>query len=237
MRIVAVDIGNTRTGVGVFEDGVLVLRRDVVSESLSACLEADGRDADLCVVSCVRRDFDVQQACGSLKCRICRVDVKTAPLVVHYDYPERLGQDRIANAFGAMHHASGGAIVADFGTATHLDIVDPNGEFHAGPILAGVGTMIHALTARVTHLPSPDLTAIVDPIVRNTESGIQTGAILGTAGGVERMVSEIRKRLDYSPKVLITGGYAEWIAPHMQYDEWIPNLTLEGLCAYGMRFI
>ena len=141
MQILVIDIGNTRATLGFFRSGVLSWRRDIATEALCCGIETFVAETlDLCVISCVsqRASHFLDGLRGLFGCPVVDVQTSQAPLIVHYANPERLGQDRIANALGAANHAPGGAIVVDFGTATHFDIVDDNGEFWGGPILAGV---------------------------------------------------------------------------------------------------
>ena len=238
MQIITFDIGNTRASVGSFIEGQLNWRRDVsldvIRHEIGSYLQPT---PDLCVLSCVsaKAFFVLDELRSQIKCPIVNVHSSRAPIKIHYEHPEKLGQDRIANALAASLHSKTGAIVVDLGTATHFDVVDPHGEFWGGPIYAGVETMLSALTTQIPHLPNPDLTSEIQPLSQNTLDAIRTGTILCTAGGIERIIFEIRKTLDYLPKTILTGGNANLIEPHIAYDEWVPNLTLEGLCEYGVR--
>ena len=240
MQIIVLDIGNTRASLGCFSQGQLIWRRDVSLDILRSEIHSYLQPTpDLCVLSCVSAKalFVLDEIRDQIKAPIIQVDSARAPLKVHYDHPEKLGQDRIANALAASLHSKTGAIVVDLGTATHFDIIDPKGEFWGGPILTGIETMLSALTSRIPHLPNPELTPDIQPISQNTLDAIRTGTILCTAGGIERILFEIHKTLDYLPKTILTGGNAHLVEPHIAYDEWAPNLTLEGLCEYGIRIL
>ena len=236
MRIHALDIGNTRTSSGIFKDGELEERRDFETSELGEMRsQLVGTGIDLCVVSCVSSSaaYLTERFKRMFRCRVIEVQPLESPLVIHYDHPEKLGQDRIVNALGANRHSNHGAIVIDMGTATHFDVIDPAGEFWGGPILAGVETMLEALVQRIPHLPRPELDFDLEPLSQSTLSAIRTGTILSAAGGIDRIVSEIKGRVTYEPRTILTGGNASVIAPYIQYDEYVPELTLEGLCEYG----
>lgn len=240
MHILALDIGNTRASTGRFHNGQLISRGDIETATLPEALHslADAH-LDMAVISCVsqRVSFAADEMRRALRCPVIFADASSAPLKIHYDTPERVGQDRIANALGARLHVRGGAIVIDMGTATHFDIVDPQGDFWGGPILAGMETMIFGLTNRIAHLPRFQLDANVEPVSQNTISAMNTGTILCAAGGIERIIYEIRKTLDYPVQTILTGGNAHLVKPHIAYDIWAPNLTLEGLWQYAERAI
>ncbi len=236
MKTLTLDIGNTCSSVGMFCERKLIWRHEFETAFLREKLdEISGKGPDLCVISCVSSKASslTERIYHLLDCKIVEVQPLHAPLVIHYEHPERLGQDRIANALGARLYSDHGAIVVDMGTATHFDIVNEKGEFCGGPILSGVETMLDALTQRIPHLPNPDLSFELEPVSQSTLSAIRTGTLLCTAGGIERIVFEIKKQISFNPKVILTGGNATLIAPHIVYDEWIPDLTLEGLRVYG----
>lgn len=241
MKILGLDIGNTRATLGFFCSGELTWRRDMLTESLCSGIEAFVSETpDICVVSCVaaRASFIANRLRLQMRRPVLEVDPKRAPIVLHYDHPEKLGQDRIANALAAGLYTDCGAIVADLGTATHFDIINADGEFLGGPIFAGIETMFGAIAQRIPHLPSLDADHFeLDPISQNTVSAIQTGTILCTAGGIERIIDEIKKNVDFECRVILTGGYAALTAPYIKHDFIVPNLTLEGLCEYGIRVV
>lgn len=240
MQILVADIGNTRSTLGLFQACQLLWRRDIATDAV-----CDGTEAlvvercDACVVSCVsaRASFFVNLLKRQLKCPVFEVSAAQSGLEIHYAHPERLGQDRVANALGAMLYADTGAIVVDCGTATHFDVISPTGAFYGGPILAGVETMAEALVQRIPHLPAVELDADADALSQDTVSAINAGTIYAAAGGVERIIQEICARISYRPKTILTGGNARYIEPHIAYDFWAPDLTLEGLCMYGERIL
>lgn len=237
MKILATDIGNSRISMGCFENHVLSWRRDIETSKFIDDINLPvALNPDICVISRVSLPALAAENAlrHALHCQILSVNTADSPLVVRYAHPEKLGHDRIANALGARYHAPEGAIVVDLGTATHFDIVDPEGVFLGGPILLGVEAMVSSLSQRIPHLPEISPDANFDVISETTESAIDAGAILGTAGAVEKIVRTITHQLGFKPKIILTGGNAPLLAPHLDYDLWLPDLTLEGLCRYAL---
>ena len=239
MRILALDIGNSRVTIGVFEADRLVGRDDVMCREFAPEMLQAYR-ADLTVISCVsaaHRDMVAQLLASDRAVELC---ASHSPVELHYDYPERLGADRIANVLAARELSPGGAVVVDLGTATHFDICGVDGSFYGGPILPGLATMTSLLTARIPHLPhvevSPGVLADLSVVVPRTENGIQSGCIYGTAGAVERICSEIARQMGTLP-VFLTGGNAPVIAPIVRHDACDPDLTLRGLYLFGMQHL
>ena len=223
-----------------FENTWMSWRTDILTTSLIDEIDQIAEvGADICVISRVSAQALTAELLlrRALNCQIIGVDALHAPLITAYSRPESLGHDRIANALGARYHAPNGAIVADLGTATHFDVISSNGTFLGGPILAGVQTMLTALTQRIPHLPVFELYPDINPVSFSTEEAMNTGAILGTAGAIEKIIDAIRSRIDFTPQIILTGGHAPLIAPYIHYDLWAPNLTLEGLCQYALLTI
>lgn len=240
MQILVADIGNTRSTLGLFNACRLIWRRDLATDAVCSGTEALVVErCDACVVSCVsaRAAFFSDLLKRQMKCPVFEVSAAQSGLEIHYAHPERLGQDRVANALAASIYSMTGAIVIDCGTATHFDVISPSGAFYGGPILAGVETMAEALVQRIPHLPAVELDPDADALSQDTISAINAGTIYAAAGGIERIVREICARVSYCPKTILTGGNARYIEPHINYNLWVPDLTLEGLCVYGERVL
>ena len=237
IRILAIDIGNTRASFARFEDRVLVWRRDVATSHFPETARSIfSEKVDACVVSNVskNRAFFEDWVKTRLPGKLFFMDAANYPFEIHYSPVESLGHDRLSNALAAHELFPGGAIVADLGTATHFDVIAPNGAFLGGPILAGLDTMLSALTERIPHLPEVTLDGTpADPLSQNTRDAIAAGALLCTAGGIERVVRDVCSRVDFTPALILTGGNAPTIAPYLRHDLLHRFLTLQGLAVYG----
>ena len=69
-------------------------------------------------------------------------------LSIQTDNPREVGADRIVNALAAFSRYGGPCIVIDFGTATTYDVVSEKGEFLGGAIAPGVQTSNASLSRR-----------------------------------------------------------------------------------------
>lgn len=237
MRLLAVDIGNTRISQGLYEGSRLLRRFDTPNEERAESFAREVARCNLCVVSRVSRsaaDFE-KFLSEALSYRVAVLTQTEVPFRVHYDAP--LGSDRLANAFAARRYAPRGAIVIDLGTATHFDIVDDCGDFYGGPILAGIQTMHDALSMRVPHLPQEPLHRVESAVVSNTVEAMNAGALYASAGAIDKISSEIRRQFGVDFKTILTGGNATHIRPLIDVDFEVPNLTLEGLHAFGMQMM
>ena len=149
-----------------------------------------------------------------------------------HDNPREVGADRIANALAAHAKYGGPCIVVDFGTATTFDAVSENGEYLGGAIApgrAGVGRgLCRSATAR---LPRVEIVAPKSVIGKNTVDALQSGLVYGTAAEVDGIVERMQKELGGHATVVATGGLAAVVVPPLprSIDHHEPWLTLEGL--------
>lgn len=151
-------------------------------------------------------------------------------LVIRYEPPHDVGADRIANAVAAVHKYALPAIVVDFGTATTFDCISKEGEYLGGAIAPGVGISLEALFERASKLPRIALQDPGSPIGRNTVQSMQAGIVYGAAGQVERVVQAMQSELGAKATVIATGALSDAIARHCPSVSAVDAfLTLDGL--------
>jgi type III pantothenate kinase len=246
--LLAVNVGNTSTVLGVFHGSELEHQWRVSTESertadelavlFGGLLQVAGLSFSNQITGVVLSSV-VPSSTGALRDMVNRYfnfpPVVVEPgtrtgLSIQTDNPREVGADRIVNALAAFHRYGGPCIVIDFGTATTYDVVSDKGEFLGGAISPGVQTSNASLSRETARLPQVELNAPRSPIGRNTIEAIQSGLIYGTAAEADGMIDRIRKELGGSAMVVATGGLAPEIVPHCQFvDELDPWLTLEGL--------
>jgi type III pantothenate kinase len=172
--------------------------------------------------------------------RFCRDHLGREPLIVGpgiktgiailYENPREVGADRIVNAVAAHARWSQGAIVVDFGTATTFDVITPKGEYAGGIIAPGLTVSADALYSRTAKLPRVEILRPRTAIGKNTVASIQSGLIFGYAGLVDALVARIRAEIDFSPRIVATGGLAALVAAETStIEECDDMLTLDGL--------
>lgn len=245
--LLAVDIGNTTTGVAIYDGERLVhhwwlstLRErtsDELGVMLSTLLRLNGLEirqiSGAAISSVVPSQTEPwQQLCHRLLgLEALVVGPETDVGVrVGYRFPEELGADRLVNAAAAVHLYGAPVIVVDFGTATTFDVVDGSGCYLGGAIAPGVGISAEALFERAARLPRVELRRPSAAIGRTTADSIRSGIIFGFAGQVDGLVRRLMGELGERARVVATGGLAELIAPECETVEEVnPLLTLEGL--------
>lgn len=154
--------------------------------------------------------------------------IKTG-ISILYDNPREVGADRIANSVGAFDLFDGPIIVADFGTATTLDVISEKGEYLGGSISPGIEISLEALVDKAAALFSVELKAPKSAIGKNTMDSLQAGTIFGFAAQVDGLIERIESEIG-NAHIVATGGLAPLIAPHTKYIKTIePWITLHGL--------
>ncbi|MDQ4149401.1 MAG: type III pantothenate kinase [Actinomycetota bacterium] len=149
--------------------------------------------------------------------------------------PSELGADRLCNAVAAWSLGKGGPmIVIDFGTATTFDALSRKGEYLGGAIVPGIQISADALAAHAARIPVVELVPPRSVVGKSTVESVRSGVILGAAAMVEGMVERIRVVLESGPgpeaEIVATGGLAPLVLEHCAvHASFEPALTLEGL--------
>ncbi len=245
--LLALDVGNTNTTLGLFDDGRLAAdwrvstRKDATADEMGVLLRAlfseANRDANAVtgmIVASVVPDLNAvlsrtgQQYFGS-KPLFVEPGIRTG-LPILYENPHEVGADRIVNAVAAVARCGAPVIVLDFGTATTFDVVGPRGEYLGGLIAPGLGISAEALFQRAARLARVDVRRPPQVIGRNTKESIQSGLFHGYVSLVEGLVTRLRRELGTDAPVIATGGLAAVFQEELPFVREVdPNLTLEGL--------
>jgi len=240
--LLAVDVGNTQTVLGLFEGKHLAEHRRLATEGrrtgdelgalLGEMLDLEAVDG-ICLSSTVPalvREYELfAERWARASILVVGPGAKTG-IPVRSDDPREVGPDRIVNAVAAKERYGAPCIVVDFGTSTNFDVLSAEGEYVGGVLAPGIEISMDALFARAARLMRVDYTEPPAVIGKTTVHSLQSGLVYGFAGQVDRIVEEIRRELGEEARAIATGGLAEIVAPHSRTIERVdPDLTLEGL--------
>jgi type III pantothenate kinase len=239
--LLAIDIGNTRIGLGIWDgDGLHDARRvdvDRVDEYRPALEEAwgvmnGGRRAVVIGSVNARSALHVQELVEDISgVAALRVrDDLPLPIPLDIENHREIGVDRVCSAAAAYERVRGACAVASFGTAITVDCVSERGHFLGGAILPGFQMCCDALHAGTAQLPrvSPGLPTAV--FGRNTHDAIVNGVVYGALGALREIVERYATELREWPKLVVTGGNAPLIAELADYvDAVVPDLCLMGI--------
>lgn len=245
-HLLALDVGNTNTVVGLFEDSKLVARwrltthpertADEVGLWLRQVLDWHGMAPEalemVAVASVVppmdpRLEEGVRRYLGKEPFFV-RPGIKTG-MPLRVEAPQELGADRLCDAVAAHRKYGGPCVVIDFGTAVTWEVVSADGAYLGGAIAPGPGVTADALSLATAKLPQVALSPPPRVIGKGTVDSIQSGVFYGYLGLVEGVTRRILGELGEAP-VIATGGFAHLIAAHTDVIQHVDDdLTLEGL--------
>src|SRR6266705_3658035 len=245
--LLVIEVGNTNTGVGVYDGNQLLVswrltsRREQTADEYGVFIQTllGTRGIERRQITGVAISNVVPTVQQALKW-MCEAYFGVHPFTVQpgvnvsiplrVDNPKEVGADRICNIVAGMALYGTPLIVVDFGTATNFDVANARGEFVGGAIAPGLVVAAEALISRAARLYRVELVRPKEAIGRNTATNIQSGVVYGCAGLVDGLVERMRRELDGDVKVVGTGGLAEQMREvSHSIQEVNANLRLEGL--------
>ena len=245
-NIVAIDVGNSETTVGVgnnlsWKSYRYTTRKTITSDELFMMFKTtidpesindenlDGSIICSVVPQITDSVIEATKRFTSKTVKNVGPGIKTG-LKVNIDNPKELGPDRIANSVGGFKMAKKTVVIIDLGTATTFDIVNNKKEYLGGSIAPGIKISLEALTSKTLSLKSVEISNPKSVIGKNTYEAIQSGLILGHASMIDSMLEKIILEIDSEPKIIITGGLGEIIQPILNIETiYSKDLTLNGL--------
>ncbi len=245
--ILSIDIGNTRTHLGVIDrDACQCLKTVAFHNSefdsrFSATLNNLKSEYNLCkanISSCVTKLL--KEAEDFSKTQLESVSVLKVhsglPVVFNYQNPEKLGTDRIADALAcSMLFADRSCVKIGSGSAVTVDFLEKGVNFEGGAIFAGVEMHFRTLHSSTDALPSVNLQPSPAAVLpgKSTSECIRAGVLYSTAGAMMRIVAEYREKYGDDLIVAATGGAWELTSAIVDFDfTYIPELTLIGVGLY-----
>lgn len=246
--LLVIDVGNTITAIGVWNDNTLAGNWRISTDKertsdetgmllismLNSAGIAPGRIHDVIMCSVVPPVMHsivnaIKKYIGKTPL-IVGIGVKTG-INIKYENPKEIGSDKIVNAVAALKLYGGPVIIVDFGTATTFCAVNSKGDYKGGIICPGVKISAEALFAKASKLPRIEIVKPKQVIGRNTVSSMQSGIFYGFVGQVEYIVRLMKEEMAESGiKVVATGGMANLIASETKSIDIVnPYLSLEGL--------
>ena len=248
--LLAADIGNSHTVLGLLRDGDVRAHWRVATDERRTADEwavlvrgllrdaPDGADVDgiaVCsTVPAVLHEWREMLAThfGSIRAVVVEPGIRTGVPVL-MDNPREVGSDRIVNALAAATSYDGPTIVVDFGTATTFDVVSEKGQYIGGAIAPGIEISLEALGNRGAQLRKVELLRPRTVIAKNTVEALQSGMLFGFASQVDGLVPRMIAELGADPEqvtVVATGHLAPLVYDECAvFTEHAPWLTLVGL--------
>lgn len=154
-------------------------------------------------------------------------------ITIGYQYPERLGADRLANIIATTAlYPQQNSIVVDIGTGITIDVVRSDATFLGGIILPGPRIAMESLFQNTALLPKVDIVRPERSIGTNTIECIQSGLYFGTLGAIKGCIAKLTKEaFGESSDVLTigTGGFSRLFIEEDVFDKVDDHLVMRGL--------
>ncbi len=270
MNIIAVDIGNTNIDIGLFLDDEEQFVKSIPGRShkkLTDCLKSawqkipiaesskEKKRDGVIVISSVKPAWTkliqkiVKDNLGE-KVYIVGKDIPL-PMTLWVDEPDKVGTDRVVSAAAAYAVVEDAVVVADFGTAVTINLVDENGVFLGGVICPGFEISAKALKEntccfvlrresqrQAAQLPKTKITKPKTPFGKNTTEAINCGLYYSAIGTLEEVIRRYAEKIDKWPQTVITGAAARTIMDDCNFmDSFVPNLVVKGIVLAYKRYI
>lgn len=250
--ILAIDVGNTETVVGLFREGATpeeplhawrfatdprrtsdehaFLLRGFLDRYRSPSDEPLRRAVVASVVPSMDRVW--AGACRRLNVEHRAVDAGAAlPIELDVEDPAGVGADRIVNTLAADHLYGRDTVVVDLGTATTFDCITADGVFLGGVIAPGPRAGAEHLGRAASRLPHVEVAEPDRVVGRRTEACVNSGVFYSVVDSIDGIVGRVLGEWGpVDPLVVATGGLVDLIAPHCSSVERVErHLTLIGI--------
>jgi len=257
MNLIAVDIGNTNITIGLFLNNKEEYITSVPGGSKTKLTELlksawakipilktskEKKRNGVIVVSSVKPTWTThvkqiaKQTLGE-KILLIGKDIPF-PMDLSVTEPDKIGADRVLSASAAYAVVESAVVVADFGTAVTIDLVDDRGVFVGGVICPGFEISANALKQNTAQLPKITVTKPKLPFGQNTTDAINCGLYYSAIGTLEEVIRRFAEKIGRWPQTVITGSAAKIIKDDCQFiDSYVPNLVVKGIALAYQKYI
>ena len=151
-------------------------------------------------------------------------------LNIHVDIPSQVGSDLIVAAVAALAEYPAPLVLIDLGTATTIEVIEPENVFIGGLIFPGVMVSLDSLSAHAAQLPGISLDKPKRVVGKNTVDCMRSGMMYGTASMLDGLIDRIAEELGHESTVIATGGLAQFVIPLCKHEIILEKeLLLKGL--------
>lgn len=230
----AIDIGNTRTKVAVYEKDKAVQHfifpiEDLVSE-LSKLISKQSEKVFFSLSNVAHLNNDLVQWLeqnGNLT--LINASSPT-PFQNNYTTPKTLGADRVVLASGAtLKYPKQNRLVIDAGTCITYDFISSDDVYYGGAISPGLKLRFKSLNDYTSLLPLLQISENHTIIGNSTENSILSGIINGVTYEINGFIRSYKEEFG-TLTVILTGGDSIFLAERLKNSIFAqPNFLTESL--------
>ncbi len=257
MNLIAIDIGNTNISVGLFLKGQEKSVKSIPGKAkteLKTYLKSVWKKIPVAKNS-KEKKRDGVIVVGSVKPawteqvrQIVKQTLDERILLIGKDIPfpmdlpvkqqSKIGSDRVLSASAAYAVVERAVVVADFGTAVTIDLIDDRGVFVGGVIFPGFEISAKALEQNTVQLPKVTVTKPKLPFGQDTAEAINCGLYYSAVGALEEIIRRYAEKIGSWPQTVITGSGAKVIKDDCDFiDSYVPNLVIKGIALAYRTYI
>lgn len=237
-----IDIGNTRSKIGIFYleklQDIHAIETPFLQEKMQEILSVYTENTAIKVAyisTAKEMELEKWTIWQPFSAQITKIDAYF-PFPIHNQYatPLTLGTDRMVNIVAAVSQAKGkNVLVISAGTAIIYDFADANRNYWGGAISLGLKMRFRALHEFTARLPLIAELKHVPLVGNSTQNSILSGVINGTIAEIRATIQDYQQTYSSDIGLFLTGGDAVFLAEKMQdipfhIDE---TLTLKGIFA------
>lgn len=250
MYILTIDVGNTNTVLGVYQDNdalvfdarietnasrmadeyVLLFMNALALHGLSA-KEFEGAVLSSVVPPVTEQLRAAVEKLFGISAMVIGPGIKTG-LNIRIDDPSTLGADLCCAAVAAKEYYPLPCIIIDLGTASKVLAVNAQGEFLGGAIAGGLKMTFESLASGTAALPLISSGKVAKAIGTNTVDCMRSGVILGMAAMLDGLIERFESEMGKAKSIVATGGFSALVMSECRHETISdPQLILKGMMA------
>jgi len=257
MNLIAVDIGNTNIAIGLFLESKEQSIKTISGQNkkkLADCLKTAWEKIPVAKGSKTKKRngvivvSSVKPAWTEQVKQIAKETIGENILLVGKDIPPPMdlsvkesgsvGSDRVLAAAAAYAVVEAAVVVANFGTAVTIDLVDDRGVFCGGVIFPGFEISAKALNENTAQLPKVNVTKPELPFGRDTTEAINCGLYYSAVATLQEVIRRYAEKIGTWPQTVITGSGAGIIKDDCDFiDSYVPNLVVKGVALAYRKYL
>ncbi|MAD96868.1 MAG: pantothenate kinase [Flavobacteriaceae bacterium] len=215
----AIDVGNTRTKLAVFEENnslevVIVEKVRILNSVKALCEKYPLQHAVLSSVAVV--DEKILDELNEMLPVFSVNHYVKLPFENAYKSPNTLGVDRIALvAAASKRFPSQNTLIIDAGTCITFDFLSAENKYLGGAISPGLQMRYNALNHYTANLPKLQAEDLEDFVGTDTQDSIHSGVINGVLNEIKGVMQQYEDRYGHLT-VVLTGGDSNFLSKQLK---------------------
>ncbi len=231
-----IDIGNTRTKLGIFHQQNLTTvmtfenSKEINLLEIISNFDSEVSEQKSIISSTIEIPDYILNALKKLSQNIILGTKTKLPFQNNYSSKDTLGKDRLALiAATQVNNPNQNNLVIGCGTCITFNFINQKNKFLGGSIHPGLKMRLKAMHTFTGKLPLIELENKAELIANDTKSNMLSGVLLAASKEIDGMIDEYLVKFP-ELNIIITGGDADLLVYRLKNEIFaVPNFTLIGL--------